>query len=148
MGLPVCASAERGRKMTETFSIQTGQVEDSIDITEQVRSLVERAGVERGLCQVMTLHSTAAIVVNETADPNIGVDVITALSAAVPKRNDWRHDLRDDNAHAHIKASILGPSELIPVSDGELLLGTWQGIWLFEFDGPRTRKVVVHVLAG
>ena len=134
--------------MTETFSLETGQSEQSIDITARVREIVKRTGVERGLCQVMVLHSTAAIAVNETADPNIGVDVIDALGRAVPRRGDWLHDRIDDNAHSHIKASILGPSELIPVSGGELLLGTWQGIWLFEFDGPRTRKVVVHLIGG
>jgi len=95
----------------------------------------------------MVLHSTAAIVVNETADPNIGQDVIDALGRAVPTRADWLHDRIDDNAHSHIKASLLGPSELIPIRDGDLLLGTWQGIWLFEFDGPRTRKVAVHILS-
>ena len=134
--------------MTETFSLETGQSEQSIDITARVQEIVKRTGVERGMCQVMVLHSTAAIVVNETADPNIGVDVIDALGRAVPRRGDWLHDRIDDNAHSHLKASILGPSELIPVSGGELLLGTWQGIWLFEFDGPRTRKVVVHLIAG
>ncbi len=134
--------------MTETFSLETGQSEQSIDITARVREIVKRTGVERGMCQVMVLHSTAAIAVNETADPNIGADVIDALGRAVPRRGDWLHDRIDDNAHSHLKASILGPSELIPVSGGELLLGTWQGIWLFEFDGPRTRKVVVHLIAG
>ena len=93
----------------------------------------------------MTLHSTAAIVVNEVADPNIGRDLIAALGRMVPTKNDWLHDRIDDNAHAHVKASLLGPSELIPIEDGELLLGTWQGIWLFEFDGPRTRVVAVSI---
>jgi len=112
-----------------------------------VRRIVARAGVARGLCHVIVLHSTAAVVVNETADPNIGKDVIRALGSLFPTRNDWLHDLRDDNAHAHLKASVLGPSELVPVTNGGLLLGKWQGIWLFEFDGPRTRSVAVHVIA-
>ena len=133
--------------MTETFSIETQQPEESIDITDRVKSIVKSAGVSHGLCQIMVLHSTAAVVVNEVADPNIGRDVIRALSDAVPTKNDWLHDRIDDNAHAHVKASVLGPSELVPVRDGELLLGTWQGIWLFEFDGPRTRKVAVHFVS-
>ena len=86
--------------------------------------------------------------VNETADPNIGSDVISALGRSVPERGEWLHDRIDDNAHAHIKAAILGPSELIPVQDGELLLGTWQGIMLIEFDGPQKRRVSVQLLAG
>jgi secondary thiamine-phosphate synthase enzyme len=132
--------------VTEIFEIQTRAAQDSQDLTERVREIVKRAGVETGSCQIMVLHSTAAIVVNETADPNIGRDVLDALGRAVPTPGNWLHDQIDDNAAAHIKASLLGPSELVPVVRGELLLGTWQGIWLFEFDGPRTRRVAVHVL--
>jgi secondary thiamine-phosphate synthase enzyme len=134
--------------MTEIFEIETVRAEQSIDVTERVREIVKGAGVESGLCQILVLHSTCAIVVNETADPNIGRDVLDALSRAVPSAGDWLHDRIDDNAAAHIKASVLGPSELLPVVSGELLLGTWQGIWMFEFDGPRRRRVAVHVLAG
>jgi secondary thiamine-phosphate synthase enzyme len=134
--------------MSARFTLETERPEQSIDITERVKALVKEAGVARGVCQVMVLHSTAAIVVNETADPNIGQDVIDALGAMVPTKNDWLHDKIDDNAHSHVKASLLGPSELIPIEAGELLLGTWQGIWLFEFDGPRTRSVAVHMVAA
>ena len=134
--------------MSEIFSIETVRPVQSLDITARVQEIVKGADLEHGLCQVMVLHSTAAVVVNETADPNIGVDVGNALERAVPERANWLHDRIDDNAHAHIKASILGPSEVIPIKDGELLLGTWQGIWLFEFDGPRTRKVAVHLVSG
>jgi len=133
---------------TEIFTIETRAPEQSFDITARVREIAARGGVSRGLCHVMVLHSTCAVVVNETADPNIGVDVIRALGALVPTKNDWLHDRQDDNAHAHVKASLLGPSELIPIVDGDLLLGTWQAIWLFEFDGPRTRRVAVHLVEG
>ena len=133
---------------TETFTIETREQEESFDITERVREIVARSGVAHGLCQVMVLHSTCAVVVNETADPNIGKDVLRALGETFPAREDWLHNLKDDNADAHLKASALGPSEVIPIVDGVLLLGTWQGIWLFELDGPRTRKVAVHLLAG
>src|SRR5258705_11257908 len=91
---------------TEYFTIDTREPEQSFDITARVREVVERAGLARGLCHVMVLHSTAAIVVNETADPNIGADVIRALGSLIPTRNDWLHDLKDDNAHSHLKASI------------------------------------------
>ena len=134
--------------MTEIFELETQQAQESLDLTARVREIVKRAGVDRGLCQVMVLHSTCAVVVNETADPNIGRDVLDALGRAVPTKGDWLHDRIDDNAAAHIKASLLGPSEMLPIHGGELLLGTWQGIWLFEFDGPRRRRVAVHVLAG
>jgi secondary thiamine-phosphate synthase enzyme len=133
---------------TETFTIDTREPEQSFDVTARVREIVSRGGIQRGLCHVMVLHSTCAIVVNETADPNIGKDVIHALGSLVPTKNDWLHDLKDDNAHSHVKASLLGPSELIPIVDGELLLGKWQAIWLFEFDGPRERRVAVHLLEG
>ena len=134
--------------VTEILSLDTDRAEQALDVTQRVKDVVKRAGVERGLCQVMVLHSTAAVVVNETADPNIGVDILTALGGAVPKRGDWLHDRIDDNAAAHIKASMLGPSELIPVDRCKLLLGTWQAIWLLEFDGPRSRRLAVHVLRG
>ena len=130
------------------FEVTTPAPQAALDITGQVRELVAKAGVTRGSCQVMVLHSTAAIVVNETADPNIGQDVIDAFEAVFPTRNDWLHDRIDDNAHAHVKASLLGASELIPIVDGELVLGRWQAVWLFEFDGPRTRRVIVHVLGS
>jgi secondary thiamine-phosphate synthase enzyme len=133
---------------TEIFAVETQSPQQSLDITASVREIVARSGISRGLCQVIVLHSTAAIVLNETADPNVGRDVIRALGAMVPTQNDWLHDLKDDNAHSHIKASMLGPSELIPVVDGGLLLGKWQAIWLFEFDGPRRREVAVHLLRG
>jgi secondary thiamine-phosphate synthase enzyme len=134
--------------VTEIVEIETAEPEQSIDITDRVKAIVKQAGVGEGLCQIMVLHSTAAVVVNEVADPNIGLDVIRALGELAPRRHDWLHDLRDDNAHAHVKASLLGPSEVVPLAGGELVLGTWQGIWLFEFDGPRTRKVAVHFVAG
>jgi secondary thiamine-phosphate synthase enzyme len=134
--------------VTGFFEVETGSHEQSIDVTERVKELVKRAGVERGSAQIMVLHSTAAIVVNETADPNIGLDVLRALRELAPRGKDWLHDRIDDNAHSHVKASLLGPSEVVPIADGELLLGSWQGIWLFEFDGPRTRRVAVHVTRG
>ena len=134
--------------MLEILTVDTKEAEQAIDIGSQVMEVVSRSGVDSGLCQVMVLHSTAAVVVNETADPNIGADIVAALQGAVPTRNDWLHDRKDDNAHAHLKASILGPSEMLPIQGGELLLGTWQGIWLLEFDGPRQRRVAVHILAG
>lgn len=133
--------------MSGRFRIETERPEQAIDVTPHVRALIGESGIEHGIAQVMVLHSTAAIVINETHDPGIGQDVIDGLCAIIPRSNDWLHDRNDGNAHSHVKASLLGPSELIPIHDGEPVLGTWQGVWLFEFDGPRTREVVVHVVA-
>jgi secondary thiamine-phosphate synthase enzyme len=130
----------------EIFTVDTQRSQQAVDITSAVAEIVRSAGVEDGLCHVMVMHSTAAVVVNETHDPNIGVDVIHALDRAIPERAGWLHDRVDDNAHAHIKAAILGPSELIPVSRGALLLGTWQRIMLIELDGPRKRRVSVQLV--
>jgi len=132
--------------MSEIFEVATEVGKECVDLTDQVRAVVKRAGVDAGLCHVMVLHSTAAVVVNEFDDPNIGRDLLTALDRAVPDHAGWLHDRIDDNAHAHIKAALLGPAELLPVKDGDLLLGTWQRILLVELDGPRSRKVSVTLL--
>jgi len=132
--------------MNEVFSVSTRSARQSIDITDEVRGIVGRSGVTEGLCQVMALHSTAAVVLNETDDPNLATDIVTALERVVPAGGGWLHDRIDDNAHAHIKAAMLGPSELVPVRGGGLLLGTWQRLILMEFDGPRKRRVSVTLL--
>ncbi len=133
--------------MAEIFQIETQQPKQTVDITDRVAEIVRRSGVQRGLCHVMVLHATAAIVVNENDDPNIGVDLISALDGAIPDHAGWLHDRIDNNAHAHIKAAILGPSEILPVEEGALVMGTWQGLMLVELDGPRsTRRVSVQLL--
>jgi len=129
------------------FTVRTTQHKQCLDVTEAVRKIVRESGVRSGLCHVMVLHATAAIVVNENDDPNIGVDLITALDRAIPDHAGWLHDRVDNNAQSHIKAAILGPSETIPVEDGDLLLGTWQGVMLIELDGPRAeRRISVRIL--
>ena len=134
--------------MSEILELATGQARECIDLTDRVREVVKRSGVDAGLCHVMVLHSTAAVVVNEFDDPNIGRDLLTALDRAVPEHAGWLHDRIDDNAHAHVKAAVLGPSELVPVRGGDLLLGTWQRILLVELDGPRQRRVSVTLLGA
>jgi secondary thiamine-phosphate synthase enzyme len=128
------------------FTIDTRHKKQCIDITERVREIARTSGVKKGLCHVMVLHATAAIVVNENADPNIGTDLLTALERAVPEHANWLHDRIDNNAQAHILASVLGPSETIVLEEGDLVLGTWQGVMLVELDGPRSRKVSVTIL--
>jgi secondary thiamine-phosphate synthase enzyme len=130
------------------FLVETRAAMEPVDITDRVREAVAELGGGTGLCHVMVLHSTAAVVVNENADPNIGRDVIDALGRAIPERADWLHDRIDGNAHSHIKAAVLGPSEIVPLADGTLVLGTWQRILLLEFDGPRKRSVHVQLISA
>jgi secondary thiamine-phosphate synthase enzyme len=124
------------------LTLRTTRARECIEITEEVREVVRKSGVREGLCHVMALHSTAAIVVNENDDPNIGLDLLDALERMVPAGAGWRHDRADRNAHAHIQAAILGPQELLAVHEGDLLLGHWQGILFVELDGPRARRQV------
>ena len=130
--------------MQDTFRIKTRKSQEVVDITRQVAEAVARARLDEGICTVFVRHATAAIIINENADPGFRSDVVTALDRLFPQ-GIWEHDKVDDNGAAHLKATLLGPSQLIPVQDGRLLLGTWQGIALVELDGPRTREIVVDV---
>ena len=127
----------------QTFELRTGSFE-MIDITAQVRRAVRESGVSEGLCTVFCPHTTAAITINENADPDVQHDVLLALGDIFADRGDFRHF--EGNSHAHVKSSVVGASETIPVSDGRLVLGTWQGIYFCEFDGPRTRRFHVQVV--
>ena len=124
------------------FRLRTRAKREMIDITARVSEIVERSGLDEGICHVYVPHATAAIVVNENDDPNLCTDVLDALERQIPA-GVWRHDRIDGNGAAHIQAAILGPSETIPVAAERLVLGTWQAIMLVELDGPRDRRVVV-----
>ena len=126
------------------ITLRTRKTQEMIDITQQVADEVRRTGVKDGLCLVFVPHATAAVVINENADPNVCQDILEAMGRLVPE-GAWRHDRVDNNAAAHIKATILGPSETVPVQAGNLQLGTWQSLMLVEFDGPRDRTVIVEV---
>ena len=126
------------------IKIRTRKTQEMVDITSQVAEAVRGAGVASGLCVVYVPHTTAAVVINENADPNVCQDILDAMGRLVPE-GAWRHDRVDNNAAAHIKATILGPSETVPVHGGDLRLGTWQSLMLVEFDGPRDRTVLVEV---
>jgi len=131
----------------EQIIVSTQQKNELVDITDDVKKIVSKSGVNEGICTVYVSHATAAIMINENADPNISDDVLKALVTAIPEHNGYKHDAIDNNAASHIKAAIVGPSETIPIHNGELILGTWQDIFLCEFDGPRSgRKVTVQVL--
>jgi secondary thiamine-phosphate synthase enzyme len=128
----------------EEFCIKTSRQNQIIDITAKVLEIVRKSAVAEEICCVYTPHTTAAITINENADPNICEDILEALAKLIPE-GIWRHDRVDNNAAAHIKASLIGPSEAIPVKDGKLTLGAWQAVMLVELDGPRERRVIVEV---
>ena len=130
--------------MTESFQVSTRSRSEFIDITGQVMSVLSSSNIRDGVCHVFVPHTTAGVTINENADPDVTADIITALDRTIPWRNDYRH--AEGNSAAHIKASLMGSSAMIPVKDGRLVLGTWQCIYFCEFDGPRTRKVVVNIL--
>ena len=134
--------------MQEEFCISTEKKQEMIDITSHVNSIIKKSKIKSGLCNVFTAHATAAIIINENYDPNICTDLLNALSKLVPS-GIWLHDRIDGNADAHIKSAILGPSETMPVKNGELQLGRWQSIMMCELDGPRQdRKIIVTILSS
>jgi len=131
--------------MQEIISISTSKKQELIDITDKVSAIVKKSNIKEGLCNIFTMHATAAIIINENADPNICLDTIDALNDLIPS-GKWRHDELDGNAASHIKSTILGPSETIPIKNSELQLGTWQSPMLVELDGPRNRKIIVSIV--
>lgn len=115
-----------------------------IEVTGNVRDLVRESGVRNGLCVVYCPHTTAGITINENADPDVVRDLIFALEKTYPDRAEFRHS--EGNSAAHLKASVIGSSATVIIRDGRLLLGTWQGIYFCEFDGPRTRRFYIEIL--
>ncbi|MBN2537681.1 YjbQ family protein [candidate division WOR-3 bacterium] len=128
----------------ETLEIQTSTRSELVDITDGLREAVERSGVEDGVCVVFVPHTTAAVTVNEAHDPDVARDIVAALDRLAPPGPGYRH--REGNADAHIKAVLVGSSVRVPVADGRLLLGRWQGVFFCEFDGPRRRKIEIRVI--
>jgi secondary thiamine-phosphate synthase enzyme len=126
------------------FVLKTVRRSQIIDITAQVAEIVRQSAVQDGICCVYTPHTTAAITINENDDPNVCDDILEALAKLIPE-GVWRHDRIDNNGAAHIKASLIGPSEAIPVQEGKLMLGRWQAVMFVELDGPRERRVLVEV---
>ena len=128
----------------QQFSLNT-PAEGFIDITGQVRKIVASGNVQNGLCQIFVPHTTAGVTINENADPDVVTDMIAALGKMVPNL-PYRHG--EGNSPAHVKSSLVGCSITVPISEGRLCLGTWQGIYFCEFDGPRTRKVWVQLVGS
>ena len=130
----------------QTLKLTTHQTCELIEITDLVRETVSRSAVREGQVLVYTPHTTAAITINENADPDVISDLLAGLDRIAPLQNNYRH--REGNSAAHIKSSLLGASESVIVSGGKLQLGTWQGLFFCEFDGPRSRKLYVQVLGA
>lgn len=128
------------------FTVRSTQREELVDITREVADFVTLIGVEDGAVLVFCPHTTAAITLNEDADPDVCRDLVDGLARIAPCDAGWRH--AEGNSDAHLKASLVGPSVLVPVETARMVLGRWQGIYLAEFDGPRTRSVDVTLLAG
>ncbi|HMK50997.1 MAG TPA: secondary thiamine-phosphate synthase enzyme YjbQ [Thermodesulfobacteriota bacterium] len=130
--------------MMQTFQVRTSSQSEFIDITRSVQEAVKKTGVADGVCIIFIPHTTAGVTINENADPTVVQDVIMELNKIVPFKDQYRH--MEGNSPAHIKASLVGCSQMVFVESGKLVLGTWQGIFFCEFDGPRSRKVHVKVM--
>ena len=128
--------------MLKEFSIHTNQQVEFVKLSGQVQKLLDESGVQEGICQVFVPHTTAGITINEGADPDVVRDMTMELNKIVPFEDGYLH--AEGNSAAHIKASMMGSSVSVIIENGKLVLGTWQAIFFCEFDGPRTRRVLVH----
>ena len=128
----------------KTITVKTECKQLLLDITKQIRQIVRENGIKSGLCHVFIPHTTAAVTINENADPNVREDILNCLEKIAPSTGCfYRHP--EGNAHAHIKAGLMGSSVCVFIEAGQLVLGTWQSIFLCEFDGPRTRNVMIRL---
>ena len=126
------------------LDVQTHGREELVDVTRDVERLVGQSGVDEGIAVVYCPHTTAGVAVNEHADPDVAEDILAWLGRTCPRSGDWRHC--EGNSDGHVKATLVGSSVTIPVSEGRMQLGTWQGVFFCEFDGPRSRRLEVRVL--
>jgi secondary thiamine-phosphate synthase enzyme len=132
--------------MIYNFQIKTNKNAEMIDISSEVKKIVKESGVKNGICMVFIPHTTAAVTINENADPDVVKDFVKEMNKIVPLNDNYLH--YEGNSAAHIKSSMMGFSEHIIIDNGELILGTWQGIYFLEYDGPRTRKVTIKIMKG
>jgi secondary thiamine-phosphate synthase enzyme len=128
----------------KTLKLQTTSRVEMVDVTEQIRRVVRDSGVMSGLCFVFCPHTTGGVTLNENTDPDVRTDFERALAAAVPRQGPYVHS--EGNSDAHVKASLIGSSVTMLVENGKLVLGQWQAVYFCEFDGPRSRTLVVKVL--
>ena len=131
--------------MSQTLSVETSHREQMVDITALVQTAVRQSGVTSGFVFCFVPHTTAAVTINENADPSVTRDILYKLNKEIPQREGYHH--AEGNSDAHIKSSLVGASLQVLVENVQLVLGTWQGIYFCEFDGPRRRKLIVKVVA-
>jgi len=127
------------------INVRSSQRSEFIDITEKINEVIKEVGILSGICYVYVPHTTAAVTINEGADPSVHRDIQNALTRLVPQEMNYSH--REGNADAHIKSSIIGTSQLVIIDEGRLVLGTWQAVYFCEFDGPRHRRVTLKIIA-
>ncbi len=130
--------------MIKEFNISTSKRNELVDITNEVKDIVKQSKIKQGICVVYCPHTTAAITINESADPAVQRDILVNLSKLIPKNGDYQHS--EGNSDSHIKSSLVGASEILIIKDNNLILGTWQNIYFAEFDGPRQRKVIIKII--
>jgi len=126
------------------ITVKSNKKSEFIDITSQIQNCVSENRIENGICMVFVPHTTAGITINESADPSVQSDIINVLNDVVPWEHNYKH--MEGNSAAHVKSSIVGASELVSVKNSKLVLGTWQGIFFCEFDGPRTRNIHIQFI--
>ena len=131
--------------MRETILIKSTQREELIDITERTRAILEQSSIQNGIMHVYAQGATAALMIQENWDDSVQLDVVNLLRQLIPP-GVWLHDAQDGNGDSHLKAGLVGPSETIPIIDGQLGLSRWQNIFFCEFDGPRTERRVICTL--
>jgi secondary thiamine-phosphate synthase enzyme len=127
-----------------TLTVKTGSRTDLIDITSQINEIIGESGISEGVCFIFVPHTTAGVTINESADPDVKTDIKTALDKLIPWNDNYKHN--EGNSAAHLKTTLVGSSEQIPIENGSLFLGTWQGVFFCEFDGPRMRKIHINFL--
>ncbi|MBU0894421.1 MAG: secondary thiamine-phosphate synthase enzyme YjbQ [Nanoarchaeota archaeon] len=132
--------------MLKSLNIKTIKSQEIIDITSQIKQIVEDSGVKQGICVVYVFHTTAAILINENYDSDVKLDILKELNRIVLLEDNYKH--AEGNSAAHIKSSMVGSSKILIIENKELVLGTWQGLGLCEFDGPRNRKVFIKIIEG
>ena len=128
------------------FTVKTRSQTEMIDITASVQDAVRKSGLAQGLCFIFVPHTTAAVTINESADPSVKSDILKVINKVIPWEAGYQH--MEGNSPAHIKSTLVGASELIAIEKARLVLGTWQGVFFSEFDGPRTRKVNINFLSS
>ena len=130
--------------MLVKLSVSTSQHTEMVNITEMIQRAVKDSGVKEGVCTIFVPHTTAAVTINENADPDVVRDFTMEINKLVPWEDGYRH--MEGNSAAHLKASMIGFSQQVIIENGRLLLGTWQGIWFCEYDGPRRRSLYVKLM--